>query len=161
MSKEIVVGIADMKVTRAEGKIITYALGSCIGICLYDPVSKVGAMVHIMLPNKPDNASDANAYKYADVGIQVTIKKMEIFGALKRRIVAKIAGGAKMFDVPDGASFGNIGLRNIESVQQTLKKEGIPIISQDVGANYARTLVFDCGNGQGYIRSFGRKEVIF
>ncbi|MFV0313634.1 MAG: chemotaxis protein CheD, partial [Anaerotignum sp.] len=80
---------------------------------------------------------------------------------LKRRIVAKIAGGAKMFDVPDGASFGNIGLRNIESVQQTLKKEGIPIISQDVGANYARTLVFDCGNGQGYIRSFGRKEVIF
>ncbi|MFV0314190.1 MAG: chemotaxis protein CheD, partial [Anaerotignum sp.] len=120
MSKEIVVGIADMKVTRAEGKIITYALGSCIGICLYDPVSKVGAMVHIMLPSKPDNASDANAYKYADVGIQATIKKMEIFGALKRRIVAKIAGGAKMFDVPDGASFGNIGLRNIESVQQTL-----------------------------------------
>lgn len=66
-----------------------------------------------------------------------------------------------MFDIPGGGSLGNIGQRNIESVRNTLREEGIPIISEEVGGNFARTLVFDCSNGQGNIRSFGRKEIIF
>ncbi len=161
MAKEITVGIADMKFTRMEGRLITYALGSCVGVCLYDPVARVGAMVHVMLPQKLENSADSNVYKFADTGIRATIKKMEVFGAVKRRLTAKIAGGAKMFDIPGGGSLGNIGQRNIESVRQTLREEGIPIIAEEVGANYARTLVFDCSNGQGNIRSFGRKEIIF
>ncbi|WP_066084459.1 chemotaxis protein CheD [Anaerotignum neopropionicum] len=161
MGKEITVGIADMKFTRMEGRLITYALGSCVGVCLYDPIAKVGAMVHVMLPQKLENSVDSNVFKFADTGIRATIRKMEVFGAVKRRLIAKIAGGAKMFDIPGGGSLGNIGQRNIESVRQTLKAEGIPIVAEDVGSNYARTLVFDCTNGQGNIRSFGRKEVIF
>lgn len=161
MAKEITVGIADMKFTRCEGRLITYALGSCVGVCLYDPVAKVGAMVHVMLPKKLENGSDANVYKFADSGIRATIRKIEIFGAVKRRMVAKIAGGAKMFDIPGGGTLGSIGQRNIESVRRTLREEGIPIVSEEVGANYARTLIFDCSNGQGNIRSFGRKEIIF
>ncbi len=161
MSKEITVGIADMKFTRMEGRLITYALGSCVGVCLYDPVAKIGAMVHIMLPKKLENGGDGNVYKFADTGIRATVRKMEVFGAVKRRITAKIAGGAKMFDIPGGGALGNIGQRNVESVRQTLKEESIPILSENVGANYARTLIFDCSNGQGNIRSFGRKEVIF
>ena len=150
-----------MKFTRMEGRLITYALGSCVGVCLYDPVAKVGAMVHVMLPKKLENSADGNVYKFADSGIRATIKKMEVCGAIKRRLTAKIAGGAKMFDIPGGGSLGNIGQRNIESVRQTLREEGIPIISEEVGGNFARTLVFDCSNGQGNIRSFGRKEIIF
>lgn len=161
MNKEITVGIADMKFTRMEGRLITYALGSCVGVCLYDPIARVGAMVHIMLPQKLENSVDGNVYKFADSGIRATIKKMEVFGAIKRRLTAKIAGGAKMFDIPGGGSLGNIGQRNIESVRQTLREEGIPILSEEVGGNFARTLVFDCSNGQGNIRSFGRKEIIF
>ncbi|KAF5063699.1 chemotaxis protein CheD [Anaerotignum sp.] len=161
MNKEIAVGIADMKFTRMEGRLITYALGSCVGVCLYDPIAKVGAMVHIMLPQRLENSADANVYKFADTGIRATIKKMEVFGAVKRRLTAKIAGGAKMFDIPGGGSLGNIGQRNIESVRNTLREEGIPIVSEEVGGNFARTLVFDCSNGQGNIRSFGRKEIIF
>ncbi len=161
MAKEITVGIADMKFTRMEGRLITYALGSCVGVCLYDPVARVGAMVHVMLPQKLEISADPNVFKFADTGIRATIKKMEVFGAVKRRITAKIAGGAKMFDIPGGGSLGNIGQRNIESVRQTLREEGIPIIAEEVGANYARTLVFDCSNGLGNIRSFGRKEIIF
>lgn len=161
MSKIITVGIADMKYTRNEGILITYALGSCVGICLYDPVVKVAAMVHIMLPAMLEGSNDKNLYKFADTGIRATVKKMEAFGAIKSRITAKIAGGAKMFDVPSGSGLGNIGLRNIESVREVLKLERIPIISEDVGENYARTLIFDSSNGMGVIRTYGKKEITF
>jgi len=161
MSKVITVGIADMKYTRNEGILITYALGSCVGVCLYDPIVKVAAMIHVMLPIKLDGFNDSNLYKFADPGIRVTIKKMEAFGALRQRITAKIAGGARMFEISNGSGIGNIGLRNIESVRQVLKSEGIPIISEDVGGNYARTLLFDSSNGVGVLRTYGKKEVTF
>lgn len=155
----IVVGIADMKMARNEGVLVTYALGSCIGICLYDPVVKLAAMIHIMLPVKLENSND-NVFKFADTGIPETVRKMEIFGAVRSRIVAKIAGGARMFDIPGNGSLGNIGMRNIESVKQTLRAQGIRILKEDVGANYARTLYFDCKTGNGVIKSYGRSEIV-
>ena len=161
MTKSITVGIDDMKFTRNEGVLITYALGSCIGICLYDPVVKLGAMVHIMLPYQLETSNDTNLYKYADTGIRTTIRKMEMFGGVKRRITAKIAGGAKMFDIPEDGLLGNIGKRNIESVREILKSEGIPILKEEVGGNYARTLLFDSSNGIGTIRSYGKSEIVF
>ena len=161
MTKSITVGIADMKYARNDGILVTYALGSCIGICLYDPVVKLAAMVHIMLPYKLNNSNDNNIYKYADTGIRMTIKKMETFGAVKKRITAKIAGGAKMFDIPGNGSLGNIGKRNIESVREILKSEKIPIVSEQVGGNFARTLFFDCSSGVGKIRSYGKSDIVF
>lgn len=155
------VGIADMKFTRNEGVLITYALGSCVGICLYDPVVKVASMIHILLPTKLDGSKDINIYKFADTGITATIKKMEVFGALRPRITAKIAGGAKMFDIPNSSSIGNIGMRNVDSVRTVLKSEGIPIIFEDVGGNTARTLLFDSSTGIGIIRIYGKKEIVF
>ncbi|MPM88563.1 Chemoreceptor glutamine deamidase CheD [bioreactor metagenome] len=161
MSKVITVGIADMKFTRLEGILITYALGSCVGVCLYDPVVKVASMVHVMLPARLEGSNDSNIYKFADTGIIATIKKMETFGAIRSRITAKIAGGAKMFDIPNGSALGNIGMRNVDSVRQVLRSEGIPIINEDVGANYARTLLFDSSNGMCIIRTYGKKEFTF
>lgn len=157
--KQLVVGIADMKICRLSGIIITYALGSCIGVCLYDPVIRLAGMVHIMLPNNLDGKG--NLFKYADTGIRETIRKMEVFGAVRGRMISKIAGGAKMFDIQGGGSIGNIGQRNIVSVKNILKEERIRLVAEDVGSNYARTLSFDASNGQGKIRSFGKKEVIF
>lgn len=157
--KQLVVGIADMKICRAPGILITYALGSCIGVCIYDPVIRLAGMVHIMLPLNME-AQPKNVFKYADTGIAETIRKMEVFGAVRSRMVCKIAGGAKMFDLVGGGSIGNIGLRNIESVKLVLNKERIRLLKEDVGANYARTLLFDASNGQGVIRSYGKKEVI-
>lgn len=151
------VGIADMKMCRIEGTLITYALGSCIGICLYDPVIKLAGMIHIMLPE--NTGSDlSNAFKYADTGIRETIRKMTTFGAMKNRITAKIAGGAKMFDLKGSGTIGNIGERNIISVRSLLRAEGIRIISEDVGFNYARTMSFDAANGAVKIRSFGKPD---
>lgn len=149
-----------MKMSQRTGELITYALGSCIGICLYDPMVKLAAMIHIMLPLNME-AGRKNPMKYADTGIRETLKAMEAKGAMRSRIVAKIAGGAKMFEVSGNGSLGNIGLRNIESVRMTLKREGIRLLAEDTGGSVARTLSFDPANGQGIIRSYGKPNKTF
>ena len=155
---KITVGIADMKMAKERGMLITYALGSCIGICLYDQKIKLAALVHIMLPLNMETGRK-NPLKYADTGIRETLRMMEAKGASRSRITAKIAGGAKMFDV-NGGSMGKIGQRNIESVHMNLKKEGIQLLREDVGGSVARTLLFDPATGLGCVRSYGRKELI-
>ena len=154
---KITIGIADMKMARGQGMLITYALGSCIGICLHDPLLKLGALIHIMLPlNMETNRT--NTMKYADTGLRETLRQMEAMGARRVRITAKIAGGAKMFET--GAALGNIGQRNIESVHLNLKKEGIRLLKEDVGGSVARTLLFDVNSGLGCVRCYGRQELI-
>ena len=155
--KEIRVGIADMKVARQEGTLITHALGSCIGITLYDPQIKLGAMIHIMLPEAGDR-KEANLFKFADTGIKETLRKLAIFGGSKSRYICKIAGGAQMFAVVGTSNIGNIGKRNIEAVKKALREEGIRIVNQDVGSNYARTMLMDLDTGKVSIRTAGREE---
>lgn len=155
---KITIGIADMKMAKGEGMLVTYALGSCIGICLHDPAIKLGALVHIMLPLNMETGRK-NPMKYADTGIKETLKQMEAKGASRARITAKIAGGAMMFRDGSG-SLGNIGQRNIESVRLSLKKEGIRLLKEDVGGSVARTLLFDVNSGLGCVRCYGRSELI-
>lgn len=160
MDKKLVVGIADMKMAQGEGMLITYALGSCVGICLYDPLIRLAALVHVMLPlNMETNRK--SPLKYADTGIRETLRQMEAHGGMRPRIVAKMAGGARMFDVPGGGNLGNIGQRNIESAHMVLRKEGIRLLREDVGGTTARTLLFDTESGQACVRSFGKPELIF
>ena len=158
MVDKLTIGIADMKMAKGEGMLVTYALGSCIGICLYDPLIKLGALIHIMLPLNMETGRK-NTMKYADTGIRETLKQMEAKGASRARITAKIAGGARMFE-DKGGSLGNIGQRNVESVHMTLKKEGIRLLKEDVGGSVARTLLFDVSSGLGCIRCYGRPELI-
>ncbi|MCI8539632.1 MAG: chemotaxis protein CheD [Oscillospiraceae bacterium] len=155
---KLTIGIADMKMAQGTGMLVTYALGSCIGICLYDSVIKLGALIHIMLPINLETGRK-NVMKYADTAIRETLKQMEAKGGKRARITAKIVGGAKMFE-DNGGSLGNIGQRNIESVRLNLKKEGIRILKEDVGGTVARTLLFDVTSGLGCVRSYGRQELI-
>ncbi|MGI5962454.1 MAG: chemotaxis protein CheD [Lawsonibacter sp.] len=159
MSDKLVVGIADMKMAQSSGELITYALGSCVGICLYDPLIKLAALIHIMLPLNMEPGRKSTM-KYADTGIRETLRQMEMWGAKRSRIVAKIAGGAKMFEIPGSKSLGNIGQRNIESVHLILKQEGIRLLKEDVGGTTARTLQFDAATGQGLIRRVGKTDTI-
>lgn len=159
MESKITIGIADMKMAQSSGMLITYALGSCIGICLYDQKIKLGALIHIMLPLNMEPGRK-NTMKYADTGIRETLKMMEAKGASRSRITAKIAGGAKMFEIK-GGSLSNIGQRNIESVHNTLKREGIKLLQEDVGGTVARTLLFDVSTGLGCVRCYGKPEHIF
>ena len=157
--QKVTVGIADMKMLQWDGELITYALGSCIGICLYDPNVKLAALIHIMLPINMETGRK-NTMKYADTGIKETLRQLEAHGARKSRLVAKIAGGAKMFEVSGNSNLGNIGQRNIESVRMNLRREGIHIVSENVGGTVARTLSFFPATGQGQIRAYGQPLIV-
>ena len=160
MNDNVTVGIADMKIIQRTGTLITYALGSCIGICLYDQSILLAALIHIMLPLNME-AGRKSPMKYADTGIRETLKEMEKRGANKQRIVAKIAGGASMFDASGSSTLGGIGQRNIESVRLVLKREGIRLLHEDVGGSVARTLLFNAETGMATVRSYGKPETSF
>ena len=148
-----------MKMTQKGEELITYALGSCCGICLYDPNIRLAALIHIMLPLNMET-SRKNTMKYADTGIRETLKQMEAKGARRARISAKVAGGAKMFAVSGSGSLGNIGQRNIESVHKVLRAENIRLVAEDVGGSVARTLSFDPATGRATIRSYGKADIV-
>lgn len=149
-----------MKMAERGEELVTYALGSCIGICLFDPARKLAALVHIMLPINMETGRKS-PMKYADTGIRETVKQMVAMGAAKSRILAKIAGGAKMFEVAGSnpSGLGNIGKRNVESVYLVLKTEGIRLAAEDTGGTVARTLTFDSTTGEGHIRSYGKPDI--
>lgn len=157
MSSVTTVGISDMKIIRNNGTLATYALGSCIGICLYEPVIKLAGMIHILLPLAPQGEMP-NVFKYADTAIAETLRKMEAFGARRRSMTAKIAGGAKMFDIPGNRDFGNIGTRNSDTVVGCLQQCGVGIRGKDIGGSVARTLFFDAATGVATIKSFGQPD---
>lgn len=149
-----------MKIAKGDGILVTYALGSCIGLCFHDPRLRLGALLHIMLPLNME-AGRSHPLKYADTGIKETLKQLEAKGASRNRMTVKIAGGAKMFEVSESQGLGNIGQRNIESVHAILKRENLRLIGEYTGGTVARTLLFDVASGQACIRSYGAKDIIF
>lgn len=159
MSEHLTVGISDMKIGKRDSTLTTYALGSCIGIAFYDATTHTGALLHIMLPLNME-AGRKSPLKYADTGIRQTLAQLVQAGAIRSNIKAKIAGGAKMFEIVGGGALGSIGQRNIESVRTILRRENIPLLKEDVGGTIARTMVFNTETGQASIRSYGRSEIL-
>lgn len=144
MENATVVGISDMNVALRPGALITYALGSCVGICLYDKMAGVAGLSHILLPDSTMCPSDGNVMKFADTAVKALIERMERSGASRRRIVAKIAGGAKLF----GGSTGiNVGERNVIAVKEQLNRFSIPLMAEDTGKDYGRTVEFLAQDG--------------
>lgn len=152
----ITVGISDMKLGKTEDVLATYALGSCIGICMYDPVRKAGALGHILLPSSGNGASIPNRFKFADTCIPEMVSAMVKNGSLKRNLTAKIAGGASMFEVSGESAISNIGERNIKSVRDTLRAHQIRIVAEDIGLNYGRTVFFHLKDGSVQVKSFAK-----
>ncbi len=152
MSTPITVGIADLNVGRDSDTIVTYALGSCVGICLYDTDKKIGGLAHIMLPSSKEASSPHdNLRRYADTGLAELINIMSMKGANTSRLTAKIAGGAQMFSV--SSAVFNIGERNVASVKQLLQSYRIRLIAEETGDNYGRTVYFHVNDGIMEIRA--------
>jgi chemotaxis protein CheD len=149
----IVVDIADLAVSKdPDASLITYSLGSCIGVALWDPVAKVGGMLHYMLPDSqlsPDKAR-ANPAMFCDTGVPKLFRAAYELGAEKKRIVVKIAGGSQLLD--DNGTF-NIGKRNYLAIRKIFWKNGVMINAENVGGNASRTLKLDIGTGLVTIKS--------
>ena len=159
MSNVISVGMADLKTTKAPNILMTAGLGSCIGICIHDPVQKVGGMAHIMLPTA-GNGPVGNPAKYADTAMDLLVAEIISLGALKSRLRAKMAGGAQMFSFPGKQQVLRIGDRNAEQVMLELKRLGIPLIVADVGGSFGRTIHFDVGTGELRVRTINHGEKV-
>ncbi len=156
--QELKVGIGDMKMTMGSGVIATYALGSCVGITFYDPAIKLGALLHILLPERK-GVSDPNLYKFADSGIAETLRRLENFGMDRSRTIVKIAGGANMFAASADIVISDIGQRNLTAVRSILAKNGFCISGEETGKNYARTMRLDVSTGQVTVHTFGKPDV--
>ncbi len=157
MGTVIKVGIADANIANAPDSLISYALGSCVGICLYDPETKLSGMAHILLPERPNN--DASVLKYADSAIPTLLSEMIRNRAMRSRIVAKIAGGANMFAGVFKGQNSMIGERNVKITKDTLAKLGIPIVAEDVGGTSGRTIEFTSADGLLRVRSLPSKDI--
>lgn len=154
MKNTIKIGIADMNVAKGEDELVTFALGSCVAICLYDAERKIAGMAHIMLPDSKQLSSGANQpLKFADTALIELLKAMQQKGARSTVMTAKIAGGAQMFAVTSSSPLGNIGKRNTEAVKAGLARFRIPIIAEDTGKDYGRTCYFDAATGTMLIKS--------
>lgn len=156
MSQVIRVGMADLNVCKSPDIITTLGLGSCIGLTLYDPVTKIGGMVHYMLPDSTQMRNNSNIAKFADTGIDELLRRVVKAGASRTRLVAKIAGGAKMFEVSGMSNVGNIGERNAIAARDKLKELNIRLLAEDTGLNYGRTVELHCETGEFYIKAVGK-----
>lgn len=152
---KIIVGVADMRYSdRQDDVIITYSLGSCIGLTLYDTGIRIGGMVHCMLPlSKIDAAkAEANPFMFIDTGVSAILQTLFDMGAQRRTLLAKVAGGAQIMD--DKGMF-NIGERNNTVVRKVLWKNNILISGEDVGGTVPRTLSLDIATGRTILKMAG------
>jgi len=140
MGELIKVGMADYKVGSNPASLISYGLGSCIGIAIFDSVTKAGGLAHIMLPDSTQARPSENPAKFADTCLPLMIEDLQKLGAAKSRLKAKIAGGAQMFAFANVSDIMRIGERNAEAVRAVLKRLGIAILAEDTGGNYGRTV---------------------
>ena len=161
MLHRIVVNVADAKISRdSRDVLVTYGLGSCIGVCMYDPVACLGAMVHSQLPDSRINEAKArgNPLMFVDTGLKIVIDKMLSMGANKRLIRTVIAGGASMKMMPENS---DIGRKNYQSVRKMLWKANMFVDADDVGGTSARTMYLSIVDGVVTIRCIGAEKKLW
>lgn len=154
------VNMGDYKISKGDRKLITRDLGSCVGISMYDPQTGVGGLLHIMLPhyNTLEKRIPVVYAKYADTGIEEMVRELTLNGAVRSRLVAKIAGAAHMIKSANVSESDDISSRNLEAVRKKLLEMNIPILASEVGEHYPRTVVFEPGNGSVIIITSGRPD---
>jgi len=155
----IIVGVSDMKVSNdPSSDIITYSLGSCIGLVVFDPVVKVGGILHYMLPESSLDREKAerNPYMFADSGIPLLFKESYKYNAVKKRMKISVFGGSQILDQK---GFFNIGKRNYMALKKLLFKNNVLINYEDVGGNVNRTVRLEIKTGDIFVKTSGSNEV--
>lgn len=152
---DLIVGISDIKISNnPSDTIVTYALGSCIGIVVYDPIARVGGMLHYMLPDSTldERKAKENPAMFADTGIPSLFKACYALGAEKKRMIVKVAGGASILD---DTNFFRIGQKNIMAMRKIFWKNNVMIAVEDTGANHNRTVRLEMATGKTLVKTSG------
>jgi chemotaxis protein CheD len=154
-----IVNISDMKLsTDREDVIVTYSLGSCLGVTAYDPKVGIGAMVHCLLPHAgaARDKARANPYMFVNTGVAMMVRKLMDRGAEKQRIVFKAAGCANM----RGDNLFNTGARNFEALGKLLGRNSVTLAASNVGGTIPRTMFLHLDTGRVVVRSLGEEKDI-
>ncbi len=157
-----VVGVGDLALATADGRgpdrLVTYALGSCLGVCIHDPVARVAGLLHVMLPasgTDPARAAAAPAV-FVDTGVPALFRESYRLGARKERLVVKVLGGAQQADREQDDHF-QIGKRNLLALRRILWRNNVLVAAEDVGGvRVSRTVTVDAATGAVHVRANGR-----
>lgn len=159
MSELIRVGMSEIAWAKSPDLLITLGLGSCVGVCIYDPFLRIGGMAHIMLPDSSLAREVTNRGKFADTAIPDLVQKLIDLGSLKTRMIVKIAGGAQMFgNIQDDKLL--IGPRNVTAVEEALSGLGLKISGKSVGGHLGRSLRFDLASGTVTVKILNQEEIV-
>jgi chemotaxis protein CheD len=159
IEKAIKVDMAQFRVGEAPMRLMTMALGSCLGIALYDPQTRIGALAHAMHPRRERVKNNMNRAKFVDSVIPLLVERMLQWGARREKIVAKIFGGARMFDGFEGCrGILQIGDENIAAAREVLGELGIPLVAECVGGTSGRTVILDVSDGSVLVRHMDNRE---
>ena len=162
MAENIIeIQMAQMQIGEAPAVLVTKGLGSCLGITFYDPVKRLGAMAHPMLPDITIARVKSNPSRFVNSAITHMLEEMEKKGCLKSRLVIKIFGGAHMFSFIHTDSALNVGQKNIEMALSTLKELNLKVAGQEIGGTFGRTIYLSLDDGKVLVKtvSWGEKEV--
>jgi len=154
----IVVKVADLQVAQGDGELVTLGLGSCVAICLHDPVAKVAGMAHVLLPSKSLSRATENPAKFPQSAVPLLIEKMAALGAEPKRITAKLVGGAAMFGnlTPSGAV--QMGERNVVASRQVLQDHGLSVAAEATGGTVGRSVRMQASDGAVMVRTLRSGE---
>jgi len=153
--KTLVVGVADLVASNdSTADIVTYSLGSCLGVTVYDPGKKIGGLLHLMLPDSSIDAAKAASlpYMFVDTGVPRLFHAAYNLGADRSRLVVKVAGGAQMLDQQ---GIFNIGIRNVSALEKIIAQNGLRIHAADTGGLSSRTVRLDLTNGNVSVKTPG------
>jgi chemotaxis protein CheD len=157
-AREIIIGVADLNTGSAGDVIVTYGLGSCVAIVLYDPVRKLGGMAHIMLPSKSLARRDDVPGKTPQTAVPALLERLTLLGAEPRRLTGRLVGGASLFAslTPPGSI--QMGERNVVASREVLNQHAIPLVAEQVGGEAGRSVWFALEDGAVLIRSANQHE---
>lgn len=158
MSDLVTVGIAEIQVRQGDVRFRCVGIGSCVGVCLFDPIAKVTGFAHVMLPASFADHEPESPGKFADTAIPALIAAMEERGADPTRIVAAIGGGAQMFRILGEGESLDLGPRNLQAVEEQLEKYGIACLAADTGGNLGRSLTFASDTGAVFVKANSKED---
>lgn len=150
--------VADWAAERDDAVIVTLGLGSCVAIMLHDPAARLGAMAHILLPSKSLARDTSNPAKFPETAVPLMLERLSALGADRRRLVAKLAGGAAMFAQLMTPGTIQMGERNVVAARNALRAAALPLVAEAVGGSAGRSVRFTIGDGRVVIRSVGQDE---
>ncbi|MEO7714119.1 MAG: chemotaxis protein CheD [Gemmatimonadaceae bacterium] len=157
-STDVRVKVADYAVLRGPQLITTIGLGSCVAIALYDRETQIGGLAHILLPSASMSRETGNPAKFPETIVPLMLEEMRAMGTRHARVCAKIVGGASMFGQLVNNTGINVGERNVQATREALAAAGVPIVAEDTGLDYGRSVYFHLADGRLEVRSLRKGD---